>query len=76
MAELFIKRPVMTCLVMLAILLFGVVAYRALPVSDWRARVTRFPVFGDHHRSAPQALRMTQAGGKLPAAWASPRLGS
>src|SRR3569832_267966 len=34
MAELFIKRPVMTCLVMLAILLFGVVAYRALPVSD------------------------------------------
>src|SRR5690242_11723415 len=34
MAELFIKRPVMTCLVMLAILLFGIVAYRALPVSD------------------------------------------
>src|ERR1051325_901452 len=34
MAELFIKRPVMTTLVMLALLLFGVVAYRALPVSD------------------------------------------
>src|SRR4051795_6048070 len=34
MTELFIKRPVMTCLVMLALLLFGVVAYRSLPVSD------------------------------------------
>ena len=33
-AELFIKRPVMTTLVMLALLLFGVVAYRTLPVSD------------------------------------------
>jgi HAE1 family hydrophobic/amphiphilic exporter-1 len=32
--ELFIKRPVMTTLVMLAILFFGVVAYRELPVSD------------------------------------------
>jgi HAE1 family hydrophobic/amphiphilic exporter-1 len=34
MTELFIKRPVMTSLVMLAILLFGIIAYRALPVSD------------------------------------------
>ena len=33
-ADLFIRRPVTTTLVMLAILLFGVVAYRALPVSD------------------------------------------
>jgi len=33
-AELFIRRPVMTTLVMLAILLFGVMGYRALPVSD------------------------------------------
>ncbi|HYX68638.1 MAG TPA: efflux RND transporter permease subunit, partial [Terriglobales bacterium] len=33
-AELFIKRPVMTTLVMFAFLLFGVVAYRTLPVSD------------------------------------------
>src|SRR3972149_4818166 len=32
--ELFIRRPVATPLVMLAILLFGVVASRALPVSD------------------------------------------
>src|SRR5438876_3068390 len=32
--ELFIKRPVMTTLVMLAILFFGLVAYRSLPVSD------------------------------------------
>ncbi|MBI1941476.1 MAG: efflux RND transporter permease subunit, partial [Acidobacteria bacterium] len=33
-AELFIRRPIMTTLVMLGILLFGVMAYRALPVSD------------------------------------------
>ncbi|HET9683012.1 MAG TPA: efflux RND transporter permease subunit, partial [Gemmatimonadaceae bacterium] len=30
----FIKRPVMTSLVMIAILFFGIVAYRKLPVSD------------------------------------------
>jgi HAE1 family hydrophobic/amphiphilic exporter-1 len=34
LTELFIKRPVMTALVMMAILLFGVVGYRSLPVSD------------------------------------------
>ncbi|HTK55532.1 MAG TPA: efflux RND transporter permease subunit, partial [Gemmatimonadales bacterium] len=33
-ADLFIKRPVMTTLVMLAILFFGLVAYTKLPVSD------------------------------------------
>src|SRR5437588_6919224 len=33
-AELFIKRPVMTTLVMMAILLFGAMGYRMLPVSD------------------------------------------
>ncbi len=33
-AELFIRRPVMTTLVMLAILLFGILGYRLLPVSD------------------------------------------
>ena len=33
-AELFIRRPVMTTLVMLAVLLFGLIGYRALPVSD------------------------------------------
>jgi HAE1 family hydrophobic/amphiphilic exporter-1 len=32
--ELFIRRPVMTTLVMLGILLFGVMGYRLLPVSD------------------------------------------
>src|SRR5437868_2333868 len=34
LAGLFIRRPVMTTLVMLAILLFGVMGYRLLPVSD------------------------------------------
>jgi HAE1 family hydrophobic/amphiphilic exporter-1 len=33
-ADLFIRRPIMTTLVMLAILLFGVMGYRQLPVSD------------------------------------------
>ncbi|HUI27285.1 MAG TPA: efflux RND transporter permease subunit, partial [Candidatus Kryptonia bacterium] len=33
-AEPFIRRPVATTLVMLAILLFGAMAYRVLPVSD------------------------------------------
>ena len=33
-AELFIRRPIMTTLVMLAILLFGILGYRALAVSD------------------------------------------
>src|SRR5579859_2954270 len=32
--ELFIKRPVTTTLVMMAILTFGIIAYRVLPVSD------------------------------------------
>jgi len=34
LAALFIRRPVMTTLVMLAILLFGIAGYRQLPVSD------------------------------------------
>ncbi len=33
-SEIFIRRPIATSLVMLAIALFGIVAYRALPVSD------------------------------------------
>jgi HAE1 family hydrophobic/amphiphilic exporter-1 len=34
LAQPFIRRPVATTLVMLAIIIFGVAAYRALPVSD------------------------------------------
>jgi HAE1 family hydrophobic/amphiphilic exporter-1 len=34
MTELFIRRPVMTTLVMAAILIFGIMGYRLLPVSD------------------------------------------
>ncbi|MCL5421911.1 MAG: efflux RND transporter permease subunit [Nitrospirae bacterium] len=33
-SELFIRRPIMTTLVMLSILVFGLAAYRLLPVSD------------------------------------------
>jgi HAE1 family hydrophobic/amphiphilic exporter-1 len=33
-SELFIRRPIMTFLVMLAILLFGIMGYHLLPVSD------------------------------------------
>ena len=34
LSELFIKRPIMTTLVMLGILVFGIMAYRLLPVSN------------------------------------------
>src|SRR6202795_2501143 len=34
LTELFIRRPVMTALVMMGILMFGVVGYRSLPVND------------------------------------------
>jgi hydrophobic/amphiphilic exporter-1 (mainly G- bacteria), HAE1 family len=34
LSEVFIKRPIATSLVMLGITMFGLVAYRALPVSD------------------------------------------
>jgi hydrophobic/amphiphilic exporter-1 (mainly G- bacteria), HAE1 family len=33
-SELFIRRPIMTTLVMAAILIFGIIAYRSLAVSD------------------------------------------
>ncbi len=33
-SDVFIRRPVATTLIMLSILLFGVVAYRSLPISD------------------------------------------
>src|SRR5215470_20102718 len=33
-SELFIRRPIMTTLVMAAILIFGLIAYRSLAVSD------------------------------------------
>ena len=34
LSEIFIRRPVMTTLLMGALLLFGIVAYRGLPVAD------------------------------------------
>src|SRR4051812_4984763 len=34
LSELFIKRPIMTTLIMLGISVFGVMSYRLLPVSD------------------------------------------
>ena len=33
-AEIFIRRPVMTTLISLAIVMFGLMAYRYLPVND------------------------------------------
>ncbi|MFB3896075.1 MAG: efflux RND transporter permease subunit [bacterium] len=33
-SDLFIRRPIMTSLVMIAIMLFGIMAYQSLPVSD------------------------------------------
>jgi len=34
LSALFIRRPVMTTLVMLSIIIFGLMGYRRLPVSD------------------------------------------
>ena len=34
LSELFIRRPIMTTLVMASLLLFGIMAYSLLPVSD------------------------------------------
>ncbi|MGH9395028.1 MAG: efflux RND transporter permease subunit, partial [Terriglobales bacterium] len=34
LAGIFIRRPIATALLMMALLLFGIVAYRALPISD------------------------------------------
>src|ERR671936_1500369 len=34
LSEVFIRRPIATSLLMLAIAMFGVIAYKALPVSD------------------------------------------
>ncbi len=40
-SAIFIRRPVMTTLVMLAILFFGIMGYRLLPVSDLRTSTSR-----------------------------------
>jgi HAE1 family hydrophobic/amphiphilic exporter-1 len=37
LSELFIKRPITTTLIMLGIVVFGVMAYRLLPRSSFRA---------------------------------------
>ena len=34
LSEIFIKRPIATSLIMLGVTVFGILAYRALPVSD------------------------------------------
>ena len=44
-AELFVRRPVMTGLVMIGILVFGIFGYRLLPVSRPAQRR-----FSDHRR--------------------------
>src|SRR4051812_21787178 len=33
-ADIFIRRPIMTSLIMLAVMIFGLFAYRLLPVND------------------------------------------
>ena len=34
LSDLFIKRPIMTSLIMLAVMIFGLFAYKLLPVND------------------------------------------
>jgi len=40
-SEPFIRRPVMTAVLTLSAILFGVLAYRTLPVNDLPALITR-----------------------------------
>ena len=40
-SRIFIERPVMTALVVFAILLFGIVAFRSLPVAALTGTVPR-----------------------------------
>src|ERR1700693_4972781 len=59
---LFIKRPVMTTLVMVAILVFGVVAYRQLPVSDLpNVDFPTITVTGALPGTSPQTMSATVA---------------
>ncbi len=55
---LFIRRPVMTTLVMLGILLFGLIGYRLLPVSDLPS--VDYP---DHQRLGQSARRQSRDDG-------------
>jgi HAE1 family hydrophobic/amphiphilic exporter-1 len=38
---IFIRRPVMTVLLMMGVVLFSVAGYRALPLSDLRMSISR-----------------------------------
>ena len=40
-SEIFIRRPVMTTLLMATLLIFGLVSYRSLPVSEETVTLTK-----------------------------------
>jgi HAE1 family hydrophobic/amphiphilic exporter-1 len=61
-SELFIRRPIMTTLVMLGILLFGIMGYRLLPVSD--LPTVDFPtimVTGEFPGASPETMASSVA---------------
>lgn len=56
-SEIFLRRPIMTSLVMLAILLFGILAFKQLPVSDLPN--VNYPVINvstDYPGASPQVM--------------------
>jgi len=67
LSELFVRRPVMTVLVMAGILIFGLASYRLLPVFPLPTSISprsRFPRLfrrepGDHGRRGRNAPRET-----------------
>ncbi len=62
LTTLFIKRPVMTTLVMIAILVFGIVAYQQLPVSDLpNVDFPTLTVTANLPGTAPQTMAATVA---------------
>src|SRR3974390_3374625 len=62
LTTLFIRRPVMTTLVMIAILVFGIVAYQQLPVSDLpNVDFPTITVTGALPGTSPQTMAATVA---------------
>ena len=56
-SQIFIRRPIATSLIMLGIALFGVLAYRGLPVSDQVVeRIYKRAKASDHTLSEAEIL--------------------
>src|SRR5437667_141563 len=63
-AEIFIRRPVMTTLVMIGLLLFGVMGYRLLPIRDLPLTAPTLPLSElDEYGETMMAQRISTVSG-------------